>query len=78
MNMVEKLYNEHIDSMTIQERFAQALAIHDGVVMSVRHQILKEAPDLDEYELSLRVAEILYLTDRGAQQLIKMAREARH
>ncbi len=75
MDLIERLYNEHLDRMTGTERVARTCELFDGVVAMLEHQIRQEDPDISEREMRLRTSEILYLNDEGAQRLLRMARE---
>jgi hypothetical protein len=75
MSYVDRKYNEHLDSLSGQERVQRTCDLFGETVAILKHQILSETPGLDENEVRLRVAEILYLSDEGAQKLIRIARE---
>lgn len=74
MSYVDEKYQEHLDSQSGSERLQRTCSLFEETVAMLKHQILTELPDLEEHELRLRVAEILYQSDNGAQRLIGIAR----
>ena len=75
MSYVDRKYNEHLDSLRGSERVQRTCDLLGETMAILEHQIRSQSPDLDENEVRLRVAEILYLWDEGAQRLIRIARE---
>lgn len=75
MNLVEDAYNAHLDAMAPWERVQRSCDLFDSMYSIIEFQIKQERPDLCGRDLKIAVAEILYLTDQGAQRLLQMAKQ---
>lgn len=71
MSLVEQKYNESLDNMTGRERVERTLSLFGSICEMLTLQVSKEFINLNERELRRKVAERLYLSDKGAQELLK-------
>lgn len=71
MSLVEQKYNESLDNMTGRERVERTLSLFGSICEMLTLQISREFSNLSERELREKVAERLYLSDRGVQELLK-------
>jgi hypothetical protein len=74
MSLVEQKYNEALDKMSGRERVERTLSLFGSICEMLTLQVSKEFPELTERELRKKVAERLYLSDKGAQELLKRVR----
>lgn len=73
MSLVDQKYNEALDKMTGSERLERVFSLFGAISEMLELQVSKEFPDLGGRELKRKVAERLYLSDIGAQELLKRA-----
>ncbi len=71
MSMVEQKYNEALDQMTGQQRLQRALSLFESICEMLTLQVSREFGQLNERVARKKVAERLYLSDKGAQELLK-------
>ena len=74
-SLVEKAYQEALDCMGGPGRVRRTCQLYQSFVRMLRHQLGREFPDLSEHDLKIKVAEILYLSDAGAQELLRRAKQ---
>ena len=74
MSLVELKYNEALDKMSGRERVERTLSLFGSICEMLTLQVSKEFSELTERELRKKVAERLYLSDKGAQELLKRVR----
>ncbi|MEI6517994.1 MAG: hypothetical protein WCN89_04805 [bacterium] len=74
MSLVEQKYNEALDKMSGRERVERTLSLFGSICEMLTLQVSKEFSELTERELRKKVAERLYLSDKGAQELLKRVR----
>ena len=74
MSLVDQKYNEALDNMTGQERVERTFSLFGSICEMLALQVSKEFSALGERELKRKVAERLYLSDKGAQALLKRVR----
>lgn len=74
MSLVEKKYNQALDNMTGRERLERTLSLFGSICQMLTLQVAREFSNLNERELRKKVAERLYLSDKGAQELLKKVR----
>lgn len=77
MSLVESRYNEALNRMTGQQRVERTVSLFRSICEMLELQISREFKNLSDQELRIKVAEQLYLSDRGAQNLLKKLREDR-
>lgn len=77
MTLVEKLYNEHIKSLSPAEKMQRSSALYKGVKEMLKLQVARQAHELNEDLIDIMVAEKLYLTDEVAQDLLAKLRRKR-
>ena len=75
MSLVEQKYNEALDRMTGRERVERTFSLFGSICEMLRLQISREFSHLSEREIRRKVAERLYLSDKGALELLKRLRE---
>lgn len=76
MSLVEEKYNEAIDRMSGRQRVERTLSLYDSICDMLRLQVTREFGQLSEKTRRKKVAERLYLSDKGAQELLKKVRES--
>ncbi len=74
MSLVEQRYNEALDNMTGQERLQRCFSLFGSICEMLALQVSKEFSALGERKLKKKVSELLYLSDNGAQELLKRVR----
>lgn len=74
MSLVEQKYNEALDKMSGRERVERTLSLFGSICEMLTLQVSKEFSELTKRELRKKVAERLYLSDKGAQELLKRVR----
>ena len=74
MSLVEQKYNAALDKMSGRERVERTLSLFGSICEMLTLQVSKEFSELTERELRKKVAERLYLSDKGAQELLKRVR----
>ncbi len=74
MSIVEQKYNEALNQMTGRERVERTLSLFGSICEMLTLQVSREFGQLTERETRKKVAEILYLSDEGAQELLKRVR----
>ncbi len=74
MTLVEKHYNQALDRMTGRQRVERTLSLFSAIREMLRLQIVRESAGLSEREISIKIAQTLYLSDKGALALIAKAR----
>ncbi|MCX6115114.1 MAG: hypothetical protein NTV65_07870 [Proteobacteria bacterium] len=74
MSLVEQKYNEALDKMSGRDRVERTLSLFGSICEMLTLQVSKEFSELTERELRKKVAERLYLSDKGAQELLKRVR----
>lgn len=74
MSLVEKKYNDALDEMTGRQRLERTLSLFESVYEMLTVQLSKEFSELGERELKKKIAERMYLSDEGAQDLLKKVR----
>lgn len=75
MSLVEEKYNEALDRMTGRQRVERTLSLFGSICEMLTLQITREFANLSDREKRRKVAERLYLSDKGAQELLKKVRE---
>lgn len=70
MSLVEKRYNEAIAQMSGKERVERTLSLFDSICEMLVLQISREFTGLNKRELRKKVAQRLYLSDKGALELL--------
>ena len=75
MSLVEQKYNEALDQMSGRERVERTLSLFDSICEMLTLQISREFGHLSDRGKRKKVAERLYLSDKGAQELLKKVRE---
>ena len=71
MTKIEKRYNEALDQMSGRQRVERTLSLYDSICEMLTLQVKREFSGLSERQLRKKVAERLYLSDLGAQELLK-------
>ena len=71
MSLIEQKYNEALDQMSGIERVERTFSLFGSICEMLTLQVSKEFSKLSERELRKKVAERLYLSDKGAQELLK-------
>ena len=71
MSMVEQRYNEKLDQMSGRQRVERSVSLFGSICEMLTLQVFREFGQLSEREVRKKVAERLYLTDKGAQELLK-------
>ncbi len=71
MSLVEQKYNEALDKMSGMERVERTLSLFGSICEMLTLQVSKESCKLNKREVRKKVAEHLYLSDEGAQELLK-------
>ena len=74
MSLVEQKYNEALDQMTGRQRVERTLSLFGSICEMLTLQVKREFGELDERSTRIKVAERLYFSDKGAQELLKKAR----
>ena len=74
MSLVERKYNEALDRMSGRQRVERAVSLFGSVCEMLTLQVSREFGHLNEREIRKRVAERLYLSDRGVQALLERVR----
>jgi hypothetical protein len=74
MSLVEEKYNQALDRMTGQQRVERTLSLFGSICEMLKLQVSREFHNLSDRETRIKVAEQLYLSDKGAQELLKKAR----
>ena len=74
MSLVEQKYNEALDQMTGRQRVERTLSLFGSICEMLTLQVSREFGQLDERATRKKVAERLYLSDKGAQELLKKVR----
>jgi hypothetical protein len=74
MSLIEQKYNEALDRMSGAQRVERTFSLFGSICEMLTLQVSKEFSSLTERELRKKVAERLYLSDRGAQELLKKVR----
>ena len=75
MSLVEQKYNEALDRMSGRERVERTLSLFGSICEMLTLQISREFGQLSDRVKRKKVAERLYLSDKGAQELLKKVRE---
>lgn len=75
MSLVEEKYNEALDRMTGRQRVERTLSLFESICEMLRLQISREFGQLSQRAMRKKISERLYLSDRGAQELLKKVRE---
>jgi hypothetical protein len=75
MSLVEEKYNEALDRMTGRQRVERTFSLFGSICEMLTLQISREFTNLSDHEKRRKVAEQLYLTDKGALELLKKVRE---
>ena len=73
---IERRYREAIHRMTPAERFERCGALYTSMKRALSLQIAKDHPDWSADEVKWQVAKQMYLTDRGAQELLERAKDS--
>ena len=76
MSLVEQKYNEALDQMSGRERVERTLSLFGSICEMLTLQISREFGQLSDRAKRKKVAERLYLSDKGAQALLKKVRES--
>lgn len=74
MSLIEQKYNEALDRMSGRQRVERAVSLFGSICEMLTLQISREFGPLNEREMRKKVAERLYLSDKGAQELLKKVR----
>jgi len=74
MSLVEQKYNEALDRMSGRQRVERTLSLFGSICEMLTLQIAREFGDLTERGKRKKLAEHLYLSDKGAQELLKKVR----
>jgi hypothetical protein len=74
MSLVEQKYNEAVDRMTGRERVERTFSLFGSMCEMLTLQISREFSNLSDRETRKKVAERLYVSDKGAQELLKRIR----
>ena len=74
MSLVEERYNEALDRMTGRERVERTFSLFGSICEMLTLQISREFADLSDHEKKRKVAEQLYLSDKGTLALLKKVR----
>jgi len=75
MSLVEQKYNEALDQMSGRERVERTLSLFGSICEMLTLQVSREFGQLSDRGKRKKVAERLYLSDKGAQELLKKVRE---
>lgn len=73
MSLVETKYNQAIDEMSGSERVARTLSLYDSAKEMLSLQVMRDFSPLSEREKKIKIAECLYLSDKAALELLKIA-----
>lgn len=76
MSLVEQKYNQALDAMSGEERVQRTFGLFASFCEMLTHQLSQEFSLLTKRELKRKVAEKLYLSDKGVQELLKKVRVA--
>jgi hypothetical protein len=71
MSLIEQKYNEALDRMTGRERVERTFSLFGSMCEMLTLQISREFSNLSDRETRRKVAERLYLLDKGTQELLK-------
>jgi hypothetical protein len=71
MSLVEEKYNQALDRMTGRQRVERTLSLFGSICEMLTLQVSREFANLSDRETRRKVAEQLYLSDKGAQELLK-------
>jgi hypothetical protein len=71
MNFIERQYNQALDRLSGRERVERTVSLFGSMCEMLTLQARREFPELGDRELRKKVAERLYLSDVGAQKLLK-------
>jgi hypothetical protein len=74
MSVVEQKYNEALDQMSGRQRVERTASLFGSICEMLTLQVSREFEKLNEREVRKKVAERLYLSDSGAQELLKRVR----
>lgn len=74
MSLVEQKYNEALDRMTGRQRVERSLSLFGSICEMLTLQVSREFGHLSDRAKRKMVAEKLYLSDKGAQELLKKVR----
>ena len=74
MSLVDQKYNEALDQMTGKQRIERTFSLFGSICEMLVLQVSREFGKLDEREIRKKVAERLYLSDKGVQELLKRVR----
>jgi hypothetical protein len=72
---IEGYYRDAIHRMTPVERFERCCALYTFMKRALSLQIAQDHPDWSADEVKWHVAKRMYLTDRGAQELLALAKD---
>jgi hypothetical protein len=75
MSLVEERYNEALDRMTGRERVERTFSLFGSICEMLTLQISRDFANLSNHEKKRKVAEQLYLSDKGTLELLKRVRE---
>ena len=75
MSLVEQKYNEALDRMTGRERVERTLSLFGSICEMLTLQVTREFGQLSDRKKRKKVAERMYLSDKGALELLKRVRE---
>ena len=71
MSDIEKRYNEALDQMSGRQRVERTLSLYDWICEMLTLQVKREFSGLSHGQLRKKVTERLYISDQGAQELLK-------
>lgn len=71
MSLVEEKYNQALDRMTGRQRVERTLSLFGSICEMLTLQVSREFANLSDRETIRKVAEQLYLSDKGVQELLK-------
>ena len=71
MSLVENKYNQALDRMSGMERVERTLSLFSSICEMITLQMRRKFPNLADRELRKKVVEQFYLSDLGAQRLLK-------
>ena len=74
MSLIEQKYNEALDQMTGRQRVERTFSLFGSICEMLTLQVKREFGELDERAIRRKVAERLYLSDKGALELLKKVR----
>jgi hypothetical protein len=74
MSLIERKYNEALDRMSGRQRVERTASLFGSICEMLTLQVARECGQVAEREIRKKVAERLYLSDMGAQELLKKVR----